>query len=471
MRTKFLLTAVCIFCSTYSFAEELFDVVVVGGGAAGLAAAVSAAENGSKVILLEKGLRVGGNAYFSGGYYNAVDPELQKKAGIQDSEELFVKQMLESGAGKNDPEIVKTMVKEALPTLNWLKSKGLKFQEGITESFGGEWRRSFKPISPDGQGYIQVLLNDALKRNVEIRTSAAVQEITRDNKGKVRQVRYLDKKNERQTVEARKGIILAAGGFGANLELVGKISPDLGTLGTDNFVKNTGEVMLSAQKIGAKLVNLEEIECLPGAREEGATRSRLHGDTSRFILIDAKGKRFIREDASRSQIRDAVLRLPKKMAFILVDSEGLRSYSKLVQRDTIRSIEAGDVIMGDTLEEIAEKMNIPAESLKRTVTAYNESVVNQFDPLGKDPKKLIHSLKTPPFYIGFAPMAIHNTLGGLAIDTRARVLDEKGSPILGLYAAGEITGLTHGANRLGGNGLTEALTFGRLAGKNCSQND
>lgn len=90
MRTKSLLTAVCIFCSTYSFAEELFDVVVVGGGAAGLAAAVSAAENGSKVILLEKGLRVGGNAYFSGGYYNAVDPELQKKAGIQDSEELFV---------------------------------------------------------------------------------------------------------------------------------------------------------------------------------------------------------------------------------------------------------------------------------------------------------------------------------------------------------------------------------------------
>ena len=90
---------------------------------------------------------------------------------------------------------------------------------------------------------------------------------------------------------------------------------------------------------------------------------------------------------------------------------------------------------------------------------------------GKDPKKLIHSLKAPPFYIGFAPMAIHNTLGGLAIDTRARVLDEKGSPIPGLYAAGEITGLTHGANRLGGNGLTEALTFGRLAGRNCSQND
>lgn len=468
MKGKSLIVIIGVFFSCTTVAEDGYDVIVVGGGAAGLAAAVSAAENGSKVVLLEKGYRVGGNAYFSGGYYNAVHPKLQEKAGIQDSEDLFVKQMLESGAGKNDPDIVRTMVKEALPTLIWLESKGLKFQEKITESYGGEWRRSFKPISPDGQGYVQVLLNDALKRGVEIRTNSAVQEILKDQDGRVRRVSYLDKKLGKQTIAAKKGVVLAAGGFGANLELVGKISPALRTLGTDNFVKNTGEVMLSAKKIGAKLVNLKEIECLPGAREEGATRSRLHGDSSRFILIDAEGKRFIREDASRSQIRDAVLQLPKKMAFIMVDSEGLRSYSKLVQRDTIRSIEAGDIVMGDTLEEVAQKMNIPSEKLVETVKKYNQSVLSKIDLLGKEPAKLNHTLTTPPYYVGFAPMAIHNTLGGLAVDPKTKVLDEDGKAILGLYAAGEITGLTHGANRLGGNGLTEALTFGRLAGKNCS---
>ena len=114
---------------------------------------------------------------------------------------------------------------------------------------------ALSPISPDGQGYIQVLLNDALKRNVEIRKCAAVQELTRDNKGKVRQVRYLDKKKDKLS-KREKELFWLPEDLGANLELVGKISPDLGTLGTDNFVKNTGEVMLQLKKIGAKLVNL-----------------------------------------------------------------------------------------------------------------------------------------------------------------------------------------------------------------------
>lgn len=466
---KLTLAFCCLAIPLEAFCLASVDIIVVGGGAAGLAASVSAAEHNAKVVLLEKGSSLGGNAFFSGGYFNAVNPERQKKAGVVDSKELYIEHMLESGGGKNSPEIVRKLAEESLATMKWLESKGLRFQELVTESFGGRWRRSYLTLEPDGQGFIRVLATDALKKGVQIQTNASVKQLLKGEDGRVVGVVYLNKNGTEKRIFANKGIILAAGGFSANSELIRKIAPELSELTNDNFAQNTGEVLLSAEQIGAKLVNMSEIECLPGARKGSIVRGRLHGDSSRFIFLDSEGKRFIREDAKRSEIRNAVLKLPGKMACIVIDNIGFKSYSLGIQRDSIRGVETGDVFRADSIEDMAELLKIEPNRLKKTIEEYNKYVELGIDPLGKSKGKLLYKIETPPFWGTYAPMAIHNTLGGLAVTCEGKVLDRDGEPIPGLFAAGEITGLTHGSDRLGGNGLTEALTFGRISGKACAE--
>ncbi|WP_300816737.1 flavocytochrome c [uncultured Parasutterella sp.] len=466
---KLTLVFCCSLLPLEAFGLTTVDVVVVGGGAAGLAAAVSAAEHNAKVVLLEKSSSLGGNAFFSGGYFNAVNSERQKKAGVVDSKELYIEHMLESGGGKNSPEIVRKLAEESLETMKWLENKGLRFQELVTESFGGRWRRSYLTLEPDGQGFIRVLTTDALRRGVQIQTKAPVKQLLKGEDGRIVGVAYQDEDREEKRIFATKGVILAAGGFSANPELIRKIAPELSDLTNDNLAQNTGEVLLSAEQIGAKLVNMSEIECLPGARKGSTVRGRLHGDSSRFIFLDSDGKRFIREDAKRSEIRDAVLKLPGKMAYLVIDNSGFKSYSLGIQRDSIRGVETGDVFRADSIEEMAEQLKIDPSRLKKTIEEYNKCVDMGIDPLGKSKEKLLHKIETPPFWGTYAPMAIHNTLGGLAITQEGKVLDKDGKPISGLFAAGEITGMTHGSDRLGGNGLTEALTFGRISGKACAE--
>ncbi len=456
------------------------DVVVVGGGGAGLAAAVSAAERKLRVILLEKEAAFGGNTAISTGLFAAVDPVRQKKQGIEDSEELYAEQMLQSGRGKSDPKLVRTLAHEAPSTLHWLESMGLRFCDELIESYGSHWVRDHRPLTANGLGYVRVLVTQAMRMGVDLRTNAPVVKILTDENGTVAGVRVLktpasadatkrrdvkDGKNEYVDVLARYGVILASGGFGANPDMVAQYAPNLADLTTDNAPGNTGEMIVEASRIGAALRDMSEIQCLPGCPKGRTQRVRLHTDVSRFIMVDHDGKRFVREDGRRDDLRDAVLALPERYAFSIVDNRGLESHNILVQKETVIGVETGDAFRADTLEELARKIGVPAANLKESVGTYNRAVSTKRDPFGRDPMNLIHEIKTPPFWACLAGMTIHTTMGGIAIDEHARVLDGSGRPIPKLYAAGETTGGVHGANRLGAHGLPDALTFGRIAGK------
>lgn len=453
------------------------DVVVVGGGGAGLAAAVSAAERKLRVILLEKEAAFGGNTAVSTGLFAAVDPVRQQKQGIEDSEELYAEQMLQSGRGKSDPKLVRTLAHEAPSTLRWLESMGLRFSDELIESYGSHWVRDHRPLTANGLGYIRVLVTQAMRMGVDLRTNAPVVKILTDEKGRVTGVRVLktpdsangkgrDGKNEYVVVLARYGVILASGGFGANPDMVARYAPNLADLTTDNAPGNTGEMIVEAARIGAMLRDMSEIQCLPGCPQGRTHRVRLHTDVSRFIMVNHDGKRFVREDGRRDALRDAVLALPERYAFSIVDNRGLESHNILVQKETVIGVETGDAFRADSLEELARKIGVPAGALIESVETYNRAVSSKRDPFGRDPMNLIYEIRTPPFWACLAGMTVHTTMGGIAIDEHARVLDATGRPIPKLYAAGETTGGVHGANRLGAHGLPDALTFGRIAGKN-----
>ena len=447
--------------------HENWDVVVIGSGAAGLSAAAAASESGLRVLVLEKQGTVGGNTLHSGGFYAAIDPARQKRQGIKDSPELFEQQILENGGGKSDPKLVRLLVAGASDMLAYLEANGMRFKDRIIEIYGAHWPRCHLPVLPNGEGYIRTMLNIAMKNGAVIRTGMRATDLSTAKDGRIQVL--VQSRREEILLTPRIGVILATGGFGANQALISRFARRLAGLTNDNTPGSTGEILVAARKLGALLVDLEEVQCLPGRPPGGQRRVRLHNDVSRFIFVDHEGRRFVREDERRDVLRDKVLALPDKTAFSIVDDEGLRSYDILVQKETVLGVETGDAWRGDTVEELANAMRLPPKTLQETVEAYNRSVRSKIDPLGKNPRELRHEIKTPPFWGCYAAMTVHYTMGGVRISPKAQVLREDGTLIPGLWAAGEVTGGIHGVNRMGANGVNDALVFGRIAGLSAAE--
>ncbi|WP_304407565.1 FAD-dependent oxidoreductase, partial [Turicimonas muris] len=266
-------------------------------------------------------------------------------------------------------------------------------------------------------------------------------------------------------------IVLAAGGFAANPKLRALHDPRMLTLTTtNNSACSTGEVMLAANEAGAYLLGLDYIQCNPGCPPGHTSRQALHLDVARYIFVDKRGKRFVSEDARRDVLRDAILNLPEKFGYAIVDNDGFNSYNQIVRDDAMKGLKTGDAFTADTLDELAKKMDVPADQLKKTVAEYNAMVDKQKDPdFGKAPRNLTHKIEKAPYWAALSSMAVHHTMGGVRIDPETRVLDRQGNVIPGLYAAGEITGGIHGTNRLGGNAIADIFTFGRIAGNSAAK--
>lgn len=438
------------------------DLIVIGAGGAGLSAAVSAAENGLRVLVLEKEEHIGGSTRISGGFYSCVDPGRQNALGIRDSEPFFLNQVLQSGGGHSDPALARTLVFGATPMLRWLESQGMKFMPSVTEAYGAEWPRAHKPLMPNGEGYIRTLSNRASALGAEIRTGTAAVALLQSD-GRVTGVRVNDRGTLRN-LNAKKGVILSSGGFGANREMIHRFAPKYDGFTTNAAPGSTGEMILEAEKIGSSLTDMDRILCNPGAPEGRTHHARFHMIVDQFILVNHQGRRFIREDAHRNQLTDAVLKLPERYAYTVIDDRAFRNLSILMQKEATLAIETGDAWCADTVPELASLMGLPKGNLARTVEQYNRSVKTRQDPLGKAASALKSPILKPPFWGCYTGMSTLYTLGGVRISPQARVLTALGKPIPGLWAAGEVTGGVHGVNRLGGCGIPDGLVFGRIAG-------
>lgn len=436
------------------FSSNRYDVVVVGAGGAGLAAAVRASELGAGVLLLEKQESVGGNTLISGGFLGVPDPLRQEPYGISDSQSRHFEDIYRNGGELADPGLVRALVDNAPRMLSWLEELGVRFKDEVIEIYGSHYPRCHQPTLPNGTAYVRAFSRALLKNKVAVSTDSAFINLVRSEDGRLCVIYQKDGKMH--SAFADKGVILAAGGFGANPDLIARYSPELSDLTTDNGPGSTGEVLMNAADFGCALTGMNYIQCLPGLPRGGKIRVRFHNDTSRFIFIDQNGHRFVDEAERRDILTEKILSLPEKRCFCLIDDEAFKSYDLLVQRDAVRALETGDAFKGYSLEEIAVKTGIPKENLVRTVAEFNRSLSGQF---GRRP------IAKPPYWVSTVSMTVHYTMGGLKIGTGAECLDNRGVPIEGLYAAGEITGGVHGKNRIGANGLCDAFTFGMIAGE------
>ena len=425
------------------------DVLVVGGGAAGLSAAVAAVEKKASVLVLEKAGFLGGDTLISGGYFNAVDPRRQAPQGIRDSEDFFRDQILAAGDGRNTPEVAGVLARESAVTLAWLERLGMKFLPQVFEVYGSRWPRAHKPVQPRGTGYVQTLSEALLTRGGRVMTDTPAEMILREaDTGRLLGVRAV-RNGHYVEMAARRGVVLAAGGFGANRSLIRRWAPETADLATDSQPQMTGDMISAAEAVGARIINMTCVECVPGSPPEFRYPIRLDYLPDAMIIVNGEGRRFVEETQGRRAIAEAVLKEQARgqVCWCIASQQAVDRFDPVSQKNLLRGFYAGVAWREKTADALVRRLGMPWVLEKEIATAGKERLMTK-----------------GPFWAVKLYLRIHTTLGGIATDAGARVLDETGNVISGLWAAGETVGSVHGAERIGGNGLAAACTFGRLAG-------
>ena len=438
------------------YSPRYVDVIVVGAGAGGLTAAYSAALKGASVLLLEKMPKLGGDTFLSGGYFNAVlTPEESSwfPDYPPDSIDLYTSQINQLAEGLNSPKLARTLAENSRDSLEWLKKLGIRFLPTPYHVYGGKYPRSFLTETGNGRIYIQVLAEACLSKKVQISTNSRVITLIKGNEEN-RIVGVIAQGPEGpSTVFARKGVVLASGGFGANSSKLREMVPWAADLGTDSNPGATGDLHDAVYAIGGKLTNMHFVECVPGSSAHENNPVRLDYNPRKFIFVNENGKRFVNEELPRGKISGAYFNGGFKRCYSIVDNQTVQEIQLNRKKNVYKGLYKNMVWRGNTVEELARKLNIPEKNLFQTIQEC------QFD------KQIL----TPPFWAANVVFKIHLTLGGVEINETAQVLDEHGKPITGLWACGQIIGNLHGKYRLGGNGINCAVVFGRLAAKNLTQ--
>lgn len=482
------------------------DVVVVGAGGAGMTAAITAAAEGKSVVILESQSMVGGNSVRATGGMNAGktvyqdENEFGESAGVEktlktaaekyadnetitalaktvseqwaayqanptgyfDSVELMELDTMIGGKGINDPKLVETLCANSADAIDWLDEHGITLHS--VSSFGGaSVKRIHRPVNAEGKTVsvgsymIPLLQENCEKAGVKMMLDTTATEILTDANGAAVGVKATGASGETVTVNA-KAVVLATGGFGANLDMVVKYKPELKGFMTTNAPGIQGQGIEMAQAIGAATVDMDQIQIHPTVEANTAAliTEGLRGDGA--ILINEEGQRFIDEVGTRDVVSAAEIAQTGSYSWLVVD-QAMADASSVIQG----YIKKGYTVTGATYEELGKAMGVDAAAFAETMEKWNGYVEAKNDPdFGRT--SFANPLNTAPYYAVKVTAGVHHTMGGLKINANTEVLNEKGEVIPGLFAAGEVTGGVHGANRLGGNAVADFTVFGRIAG-------
>ena len=461
--------------STAKF-DKIYDVIVVGSGFAGLAAALEARLGGASVLLIEKMPAFGGNSAINGGAFSVAGTPLQKKMGIKDSPEQMLADMIKSGRGLSHLDLLKMVVYGSLPAYEFTLRHGVKYKDFVQHFGGHSVPRTLQTVESTGGGITRPLTESCIKHGVDMRLRAKMEKFVRDEDGRVIGLvvreRYLfpdEKSGVLQTYGARKGVVMATGGFSRNVWFRKQQDPQLDErLDSTNQPGATGEGLLKMLAIGGAPVQIDQIQlgpwCSPDERGFGlVSQFNTIAGFPMGIMVDVRtGKRFCNELADRKERTDAILGLMENgkpvYPVCFTDSKGVAKAQTLKN-----GLKYGVIKKFDTLEDLAKAYGIPAKPFVEQVARFNEMVKAKDDKEFHRSLALAIVLDKAPFYACRVWPKVHYCMGGVGITKNAEVYGIDGSVIPGLYACGEVTGGTHGASRLGGCAIADGLVMGRVA--------
>ncbi|HHT7804385.1 TPA: flavocytochrome c [Streptococcus suis] len=442
--------------------KDSYDVIVVGSGGAGMSAAISAKDAGASVVLLEKMPIIGGNTAKSSAGMNASQTKFQEAEGIADSNDKFYEETLKGGKGTNDPELLRYLVDNSASAIDWLDGLGITLSN-LTTTGGMSEKRTHRPADGSAVGgyLVNGLYYNLVEREVPIFVNANVTKL-QENDGAVTGVE-VEIAGETKKISA-KAVVLATGGFGADLEMVAKLNPALEGYVTTNQEGSTGDGIALAESKGAATVDMEQIQIHPTVEQETSylITEAVRGEGA--ILVDANGERFVNELETRDKVSAAINSLDPNYAYVIFD-DALKDRVKAIAQYE----EKGLVKTGATLADLAKEIGVPADALQTTLDTWNKAVADKNDAAFGRTSGMDHALNTGSYHAIKVAPGIHHTMGGVKINTNTEVLKADGSAISGLYAAGEVTGGVHGQNRIGGNAVADIIVFGRQAGMKAAE--
>ena len=439
------------------------DLVIIGAGGAGYAAAITAHDAGAKVIVLEKMPITGGNTQIASGGMNAAGTKHQTAQGIKDDWKLMYDDTLKGGKNRGAPALVEILAKESASANDWITSFGADLS-GITRGGGASANRFHAPKDgrPVGPELLKALRTAADQRKIDVRTNSKVLRINTSGGGAVTGVLVEERGYARYEIQA-KAVVVAAGGFSANKEMVAKYCPQCAGMASSNQPGALGEGMILAEQVGAELIDMDQVQIHPSL---AANTSILVSEASRgagAIMVNREGKRFVDELTTRDAASAAILKQTGKTVFLVFDGN-VRGRLKSLQG----YFHLGVAKEAPTPEALAQMLGIDPATLATTIATYNKYQQAKEDPEFKRTNMALPLNKPNYCSIEIWP-GVHYTMGGIKINGKAQALRKDGTPVPGLYAAGEVTGGVHGANRLGGNSTVETVVFGRIAGREAAQ--
>lgn len=419
------------------------DLVIVGGGPAGLAAAISAKEAGlNNIILIEKLDILSGNGKYDMNFYDLINSEAEKNAGVEDSVEKLI---VDNSNWMDTPERTRAQAEGASKLDSWLREMGVK----LNHYYGKRGHMAEKDAYA-GEEVQDGMEAKAKSLGIDIRTGTKGTDFIVED-GIIKGVK-VQNGNNFYDINA-KAIVMATGGFSSNKELLAKYSPGTEKLQTSNQLGATGDFIPVFEENNIQLANLDELNLFPFIVRN--TRD-LTGGGDGFMLVNANGERFLNENISkddRFKAAQIILTQPEGKAFYIYD-QNLYDSSYRLQKHTAK----GYHVKADTLEELAQKLGIPADKLVATRDHFNSAIRGEEQDLFRA-KPFKREFKTEgPFYGVQVESAVHMTRGGVVANEKTEVLDVEGNIVSGVFAAGEVTNSSAA--------YSAAVIFGRIAGEN-----
>jgi fumarate reductase flavoprotein subunit len=443
------------------------DVLVVGAGACGLAAAIAAHDAGAQVAIVEKRDRPGGNSSLSTGSVPGAGSRFQREAGIVDSADVMVADLLRISGESELPDLTRRMAGISAELCEWLVD-GVGARMALITDYchvGHTIPRLHAPVSRRGQDLVDDLLAAVDRRGIPLAVNNPVQTLYRGADGSVIGAGTGDGAGIEASRIGARSLILASNGFAANRALVAEYCSEIAGAEYFGALGSEGEAVLWARQLGARLANMQAYQGYAAvAYPHGSLLSWTTIEKGGF-LVNALGVRFGNEDLGYSAYARHVL-AQDTAVYAMFDERIMTLASK---EDEFRElVEYGGVKKADSVAELAACFQLPAETLCATLDAFNAAATGQaVDPQGR--ARFGMAPLSGRLWICRVTPGLFHTQGGMAVDGDGRVLRDDGTAIVGLYAGGGaaagISGRSGAAGYASGNGLLTAIGLGYLAGR------
>ena len=472
-----------------------YDIIVVGSGLAGLTAAYEAnfiSSGEQKILILEKEQGYGGNSMKATSGINILNSPIQAKNKIKDSFSLFYNDTIKSGKNLSVPGLVSKLVGDSTNVYDFFTN--LKVDLSQIGILGGHSvARTHRPAkTPVGYTLTSTLYKTILaeNKNTTFYSNVTVVDLVYNKRtSTVQGVIYRKNINHELHTVYAKSVILATGGFvhdfsdinNGGESLLKKYVPHLMKFPTTNGPQAQGLGVKMAKRIGAGLVDMDQVQLHPTGFVDLTNRY----DKKKFlapelirgvgaIILNQEGKRFCNEIGTRDYVTNRILKNAKKQnsdnidqyeAYMVLNQKAVDNYGPNLQF----YIKKGLIGKYDNFKQFSDRFGIDYSTLSQTINSYNKNVNGTKDEFGKVlfPQQFdINDV----VYIAVICPSIHYTMGGLKMSNNGEILRPDGTPIKGLFGAGEVTGGVHGGNRLGGNSLLECAVYGRRAARAAVEN-